>query len=263
MPPRIPIRSFARFAVADRTQQVAIRGRLTAVLLLSPNHIVRNRMVCDAAEEGIALPEHPHHVDFYVLDRRPPRHQPADESCDDILAHYDYYRATKDLEQFGLAAAPGPVLIEYSGVRSKDLVWDLSRLPDADLPRAITVWQRRIAADPAMWRERWRMELVAATVSNTFETLYGRHLSADQLPAALERKPIVGLPPSASGHRRLAQARPTEHSVSRGPTVPNKAQVSAGPQPNGPAYAPHAPRDPRGQTRSSSLSRTETRISQN
>jgi hypothetical protein len=209
LPPQTPRLLIAPFAVADRSRQVAVRGRPTGVLLLSDKNLARNRLLCAAPDEDIRPPQHPRDVKLYILDRRKPATRAPSESCDELLANYDYYRAQKNAAQYGLEVAVGPVLIEYSGSRSKDLVWDLSKLPEADVPRAIAIWQRGIAPDSEIWRQGWRVALVDSTVTELFHSAYGGQLAANQLPVAVERKPLVGLAPPPA----RADAKPPREKV--------------------------------------------------
>jgi hypothetical protein len=179
------------FATAYRGQQVAIRGRPTGALLLSGRKRERNRVLCTVIGKDLQVPDQPTGPSIYLLDRRKaPQRSAAPGSCGERLAHYDYFRAGKDLVQYGLKDAIGPVLIAYSGRRSRDLVWDLSRFPDADLARAILIWERLIPRDPKRAKRGWPIAMIDRTIESAFQASSARKLAQNRLPKALERKPL-------------------------------------------------------------------------
>lgn len=251
VPSQLPRLLLAPFATADRTQQVAVRGRPTGVLLLSDKNVAHNRLLCAAPDADVSPPDHPRDVKLYILGKR--KSSTEAESCDEILANYDYYRAEKDFAQFGLETTVGPVLIEYSGIRSKDLVWDLSKFADADVPRALTIWQHNIAPDSNIWKQGWRVPVVDATVSNMFQTLYGEQLAANQLPLALERKPILGGSQPARAEVKSRHAKIEKLSAHRSERSPIKPLTNSKVAPQKLRPDAHGSLDPPNRTRSGSL----------
>jgi len=191
-PPATAAHAGGAFAVAYRDQQVAVRGHPTMALLLSDKRRQRNAALCAAVEADAAAAAKP---TLYLLSRRAsPQARATAISCRDGLADYDYYRAGQDLAQYGLGGAVGPVVIAYSGRRSRDLVWDLSGFADADLARALAIWRREFPAPPEPAQRGWQTAAIDHAIRASFP---GKHLAENQLPHALERKPLPPVPPVA------------------------------------------------------------------
>lgn len=108
--------------------------------------------------------------------------QPKDEhSCEELIALYDYARATEittALRELGVA---GPLLVAwgnpYADQSEQDqrLLIDLSRLPPNELENAFLIWRDNISQDQRFWGERFNIELVRIEFRN-FIQKYGESI---------------------------------------------------------------------------------------
>ena len=95
-----------------------------------------------------------------------------EKKCQNLLENYDYKRALVLMSEANLLGREGPFLVGYPTGSEESLVFDLSSFANADLRRAMLIWQKRILQNPRNWSNGFRFEIVREEFRNLLQ-LYG------------------------------------------------------------------------------------------
>jgi hypothetical protein len=107
--------------------------------------------------------------------------------CDALIERYDYAKAKEIASAVQMLPATGPILVAWrspytsAAPRSDALVFDMSSFSNEDLDRAFSLWNARIASNPAVWHRGFKVEKAREGLRNFVET-YGAGIIRVALP---------------------------------------------------------------------------------
>jgi hypothetical protein len=106
---------------------------------------------------------------------------PAHQTCNQLVARYDYARAKPLISLIGKTGAAGPILVAWDKTPDSapapryQIVLDLSNFSDDDIQRAFQIWIQQFARDPSLWQHGFDIVRLKEGFRNLIKT-YGEQI---------------------------------------------------------------------------------------